>query len=102
MFHSPERREQSSSYHSGSKRDQERSVKSESMIEDFGDDIGESININESVQQSSASASKILSSHHKKDKAEQSNPKITESNNKISDKIPEQFDEEDSINSRLE
>lgn len=73
-FHSPERRDPSSSYHSGSrrdsgskrdsesKRDANKSMKSESIAEDFGDDIGESININESVQQSSASASKILRS----------------------------------------
>lgn len=75
-FHSPERRDPSSSYHSGSRRDSkreaERSIKSDSIVEDFGDDIGESINMNESVQQSSASASKILRSQQNQEKVDQS------------------------------
>lgn len=47
-FPSPTPKEPSSSYHSGSKRDLEKTGKSDSIAEDIGDDIGESININES------------------------------------------------------
>jgi hypothetical protein len=54
------------------------------------------------VQQSSASASKILRSQQNQEKADQSTNKVSESNNKISGKIPEQLDEDDSINSRIE
>ena len=49
-FDSPTHKDPSSSYHSGSKKQAQKSAHSESIVEDFdGDDIGESININESV-----------------------------------------------------
>ena len=47
-FHSPTPKD-SSSYHSGSKREADKSLRSESIAEDIDNDVGTSININESV-----------------------------------------------------
>ena len=86
----------SSSYHSASKKDLEKTGKSDSIAEDIDNEIGESININESFQPSSASASKVRQS------GDISGSKISKSN-KISEKIPEQKEEdEDSINYRID